>query len=101
VKHFQAKWDTWRPGKCDQTRIYSGFSLTARTNGPHFAMLASIAARILAGSLSRTSAYREARRHRMFFGSLQRHSGKPIAQPSVKAYRQPVTKFRRPYLKRA
>jgi hypothetical protein len=60
-EHFQAKWNTWRLGKCDHTRIYSDVSPTARTTGPHFAISASITARTPAGSLCRTSAYREAR----------------------------------------
>jgi hypothetical protein len=37
----------------------------------------------------------------MFCSPLQRPLGKPIAQPLVKAYRRPVTEFRRPCLKRA
>ena len=50
-EHFQAKWNTWRLGKCDRTGIYSGFSPTARTTGPYFAISASFTARILAGVL--------------------------------------------------
>jgi hypothetical protein len=37
----------------------------------------------------------------MFCGPLQRPLGKPIAQLWVKAYRRPVTEFRRLCLKRA
>jgi hypothetical protein len=47
--------------------------------------------------------YRHVRAHGsgVLFGPVQRHSGNPIAQPLVKAYRRPVTEFRRPCLKRA